>query len=206
MHIQQLKQLAVHIRSIPHFRFPPGFDWEDMGYQEYVNYPTIQYPEFFSFEYPYAILHPKSGTPYAILHSKGEDITIGDLAAHGLVMRHCFTGVVNDTLEQLFLHIDAFGEAFDFPKKKGSNLPSPLAMELAYPSVKRLHRITSEDMAIAIEKCIEGARVIYTLWDHVFDRCPIREEAHAGYDVETRKLYERFDSLPSYLKGGKEER
>ena len=189
MQKRQLKQLTAHIRSLPHYPHPPPMDWDYKGIQEFVNRPTTTFPEHFSVVYPYSVLHYQRG-----------DITIGDLATHGLIMRNCFTGVVDDTGAQLFVQVDAFGEAFGFPKKKGSDLPSDLAWELAYPSLKRLHCITSEDMAVAIEKCVDGAQVIYHLWDHVFDKCAIREEAHAGYDLETRKQYEGFDSLPWYLK------
>ena len=182
MNKRQLKQLARHIRSIPHFPHCPHPDWEASGYQEYINYPTDTFPEHFSLLYP-----------FAILHTKGGDITVGDTAAHALVLQKVFTGVKDDTFvsfEQLFL---SFASVY--------HMEIALTWELLYPLVEKKQRITSEDMAITIEKCIDGARILYHLWDHIFDRCPITEAAHGGYSIEVRKQYEGFHDLPSYLKG-----
>ena len=182
MNKRQLQRLARHIRTIPHFPHCPHPDWESTGYQEYINYPTDTFPENFSLLYP-----------FAILHTKGGDITVGDTAAHALVLNKVFTGVKDDTFDSLSGHYEVFADIF--------HMESDLTWEILFPLVEKKQRITPEDMAITIEKCIDGARILYHLWDHVFDRCPIPEATHGGYPLEIRKQYEGFHDLPSFLKG-----
>lgn len=120
---------------------------------------------------------------------------VGDLAAHGLVMQNCFTGVPDEP-KGFRQHVAAFATAFAMPSK--------VAWELAWPHLKDTWRITSAEMARALGKALNGGTLVYHLWDHVFDRCPMTEIAHAGYDLEVRKQWEGFDSLPWYLRDGEE--
>ena len=171
----------------------PGEDWEDSGYLEHVYTPTTILPQYFSMDYECDVLHTEDG-----------DITIGDMATHGLIYQKQFTGMKRNPMERLDQPYVEFGKAFGIPLKDARGWNTDAHNELARPLVEKAELITPEDAAIAIEKFVGGARILYTLWDHVTDRCPIREVAHAGYSLEERKQYEGFESLPWYLRDGKE--
>ncbi|MCY4387340.1 MAG: hypothetical protein OXC18_09595 [Desulfurellaceae bacterium] len=184
MRRHKLRALMRHIQSVPHYSTPPKVDYNFTGYQEYITSSVTVPPDYFSLDYHCDILHTKNG-----------DIIVGDLITHGLVLHKRFTGI-EDEFKAQDCRAHEFGKVF--------GLSQNLTEELTHPHLEKTWKITSEDIARAIGKVLNGGTLVYHLWDHVWNRCPMTEIAHAGYDREVCQQWEGFDTLPWYLRGGRE--
>lgn len=180
----KMRALMQHIISVPHYSTPPKVDYNFTGYQEYITSSMPVLPDYFSLDYHCDILNKPEGS-----------IVIGDLLTHGLVLNGRFTGI-EDEFDAKDQRAHEFGTVF--------GLSQDLTEELTHPHLEKTWKITSADMARAIGKVLNGGTLVYHIWDHVWDRCPMTEMAHAGYDREIRKQWEGFDTLPWYLRGAGE--